>query len=210
MHMPALIVVVALVFGAQHAALAVDQPSDTAVIAWTKANYAAIADRVLGDPRDADTGPTSESVWVLVARIRPPYDAPEAQLVLSETQNGHVVLRYSVAIDGSIYQQVLALHASHLAWDVAEISRHVHVKQRQVNAVKNQARLRDAIQQFSKIRITLRLPNILVSDPTVYHLWTFSGSQWAELNLVAGPMSSQAVVRWIETLRRDLDRLAQR
>jgi hypothetical protein len=104
---------------------------------------------------------------------------------------------------------VLTLHASHPTWDAAEISAHIRVERRQVDATKNQVNLRAAMRQFAQIRMALRLPNVLVSDPTIYQLWAFSDSQSTALNLVGGPLSNQPVIRWIEKLRRNCESFAK-
>ena len=177
---------------------------DPASVRWAVSNYAKVADIVLGDPRAIDVGPTSSgAVWAAAVRCRPSYDAPEWQLVITEASSGRFTLSYHAPRDASIYQQMLEIHAAHAGWDSAQVAAQVRMRREVLEDASAQRMLREAAVKLSQIRVELRLPSILVTDVGAYRVWSLSGSQWIEMNILSDPSSNRAVIRWAEALRRD-------
>jgi hypothetical protein len=176
--------------------------TDETPMRWATTNYQQIADKVLGGPTDFNTASPAAFRWVAIARIRPAYDNPESEVVLREAQDGHYSMRYCEAVDTSIFQQALRLRESHPEWDVAHIATLVHASCRESGPADHQRQLRLLAKQLDETRVSLLQPNVMISDPTAYHLWSLSGSQWIEMNLVGDERSVGAVIRWIEALKR--------
>ncbi len=176
--------------------------ADTAV-GWAVANYPQITDKVLGSPGDVNTSAPAASRWVIVTRVRPAFDNPEYEVVVTETKDGLYTARVCEARETSIFQQIVTLREQHADWNEMRIASGVKVGCRDIDAKKHQRRLAELAREFTRIQVAVRLPNVITTDPTSYHLWSLSGSQWIEMNVLGQEGARDTVIRWVETLRRE-------
>ena len=177
-----------------------DLPGADAV-AWATQNYDQVADLTFGDPRRINDSTAADTSWTVITRVRPAYDRPESQFTITESSKGQLALIVIVSEHQSMFKQMLTVHALHPGWNAVDVAQHIHVRRSVVNGPDIQPKLRAVVRRFTSLQTTMRLPNAMIMDANAYHIWSMSGSQWIEINLLGGELSRHPLIRWIEMLR---------
>jgi hypothetical protein len=170
---------------------------------WLRDNYAELRQRLLPDQVPFESPPKSTK-WMTVVVSRDSVRTSEYWFVLSLYDDGAAKITVRKPRQGSIARELQLLRKESPSESLGNLARAIKVDEWTISDQQSSG-LRQLATEFESIRISPVMPDLLMSDPYVYHFWTQAryGQEVSVEIFGPGPNGEQwhPLLSWAERVR---------